>query len=111
MLFDEDFVFYGAPVNPGGTVRLLSDGPTEQTVDVAPANLPAPAHKVVIAAAIDGGATFGDVGAVELVASPDASASPVHAGDTGRRDHRTHPDHRRDPPPWPAVAATRRRSG
>ncbi|WP_079105808.1 exonuclease domain-containing protein, partial [Streptomyces hygroscopicus] len=27
--FDEDFVFYGAPENPGGTVRLLGDGPTE----------------------------------------------------------------------------------
>ncbi|WP_398856750.1 MULTISPECIES: exonuclease domain-containing protein [Streptomyces] len=28
---DEDFVFYGAPENPGGTVRLRTDGPAEQT--------------------------------------------------------------------------------
>lgn len=26
---DEDFVFYGAPEHPEGTVRLAVDGPTE----------------------------------------------------------------------------------
>ncbi|MEV1005968.1 TerD family protein [Streptomyces sp. NPDC049881] len=77
VLFDEDFVFYGAPENPGGTVRLLSDGPTEQTVSVSLATLPPSARKVVVAAAIDGAATFGEVGAVETTAGPGTSAAPL----------------------------------
>lgn len=52
--FDDDVVFYGTPENPAGTVRLLSDGPTEQTVSMDLAGLPPGARKVVIAAAIDG---------------------------------------------------------
>ncbi|GAB2871995.1 hypothetical protein GCM10027074_44580 [Streptomyces deserti] len=74
---DEDFVFYGAPENPGGTVRLHSDGPTEQTVSVDLAALPPAARKVVVAAAIDGAATFGDVGAVHIGSGPGTSAAPL----------------------------------
>ncbi|MFC8879831.1 exonuclease domain-containing protein, partial [Streptomyces ardesiacus] len=70
---DEDFVFYGAPENPGGTVRLLSDGPTEQTVGVDLAALPPSARKVVVAAAIDGSPAFGDVGALHIVSGPGTS--------------------------------------
>ncbi|WP_285494573.1 exonuclease domain-containing protein, partial [Streptomyces hygroscopicus] len=68
--FDEDFVFYGAPENPGGTVRLLGDGPTEQTVSIDLAALPPSSRKVVVAAAIDGAPTFGDVGAIHVTAGP-----------------------------------------
>jgi DNA polymerase-3 subunit epsilon len=75
--FDEDFVFYGAPENPGGTVRLLSDGPTEQTVSVDLATLPPSARKVVVAAAIDGSPTFGDVGALHIVSGPGTSAAAL----------------------------------
>ncbi|MFF4585122.1 TerD family protein [Streptomyces sp. NPDC001388] len=75
--FDEDFVFYGAPENPGGTVRLHSDGPTEQTVGIALATLPPSARKVVVAAAIDGTSTFGDVGAIQISAGPGTSAAPL----------------------------------
>ncbi|MFD7713800.1 TerD family protein [Streptomyces sp. NPDC059785] len=75
--FDEDFVFYGAPENPGGTVRLLSDGPTEQTVSVDLATLPPSARKVVVAAAVDGTPTFGDVGAVHIASGPGTSAAPL----------------------------------
>ncbi|MFH9819934.1 TerD family protein [Streptomyces sp. NPDC017230] len=75
--FDEDFVFYGAPENPGGTVRLLSDGPTEQTVSVDLATLPPSARKVVIAAAIDGSPAFGDVGALHIVSGPGSSAAAL----------------------------------
>ncbi|MCL7366564.1 TerD family protein [Streptomyces sp. WAC8370] len=75
--FDEDFVFYGAPENPGGTVRLLSDGPTEQTVGVDLAALPPSARKVVVAAAIDGSPAFGDVGALHIVSGPGTSAAPL----------------------------------
>ncbi|MEU3853463.1 DEDDh family exonuclease [Streptomyces sp. NPDC029554] len=75
--FDEDFVFYGAPENPGGTVRLHSDGPTEQTIGVDLAALPPSAHKVVVAAAIDGSPTFGDVGAIHISSGPGPSAAPL----------------------------------
>ncbi|MFD7227999.1 TerD family protein [Streptomyces sp. NPDC059881] len=75
--FDEDFVFYGAPENPGGTVRLLGDGPTEQTVSIDLATLPPAAHKVVVAASIDGPPTFGDVGAIQISAGPGTSAAPL----------------------------------
>ncbi|MER7053597.1 TerD family protein [Streptomyces sp. NPDC000351] len=75
--FDEDFVFYGAPENPGGTVRLLSDGPTEQTVSVDLATLPPSARKVVVAAAIDGSPAFGDVGALHIVSGPGSSAAAL----------------------------------
>ncbi|MFI1013146.1 TerD family protein [Streptomyces sp. NPDC020965] len=75
--FDEDFVFYGAPENPGGTVRLLGDGPTEQTISVQLATLPPSARKVVVAAAIDGSPTFGDVGAIQITAAPGTSEAPL----------------------------------
>lgn len=75
--FDEDFVFYGAPENPGGTVRLLSDGPTEQTVSVDLATLPSSARKVVVAAAIDGSPAFGDVGALHIASGPGTSAAAL----------------------------------
>lgn len=63
---DEDFVFYGAPESPGGTVRLATDGPSEQTVTINLPALPDAARKVVVAAAIDGSETFDSVGAIEI---------------------------------------------
>ncbi|MEW2073728.1 TerD family protein [Streptomyces sp. NPDC013433] len=63
---DEDFVFYGAPEHPDGTVRLATDGPTEQAVTVDLERLPPEVSQVAVAAAIDGAATFSDVGAVEI---------------------------------------------
>ncbi|KPI17675.1 hypothetical protein OK074_1696 [Actinobacteria bacterium OK074] len=38
--FDEDFIFYGAPESPAGTVRLLTGGPAEQSVALDLAALP-----------------------------------------------------------------------
>lgn len=75
--FDEDFVFYGTPENPTGTVRLLTDGPAEQAIAIDLASLPPASRKVVIAAAIDGDVTFGDVGAVQVTAAPDESAAAL----------------------------------
>ncbi|MFD7407953.1 TerD family protein [Streptomyces sp. NPDC059866] len=66
---DEDFVFYGAPEHPDGTVRLAMDGPTEQAITADLERLPLEIRRVVIAAAIDGAATFSDVGAVEITAT------------------------------------------
>ncbi|MEV2215818.1 TerD family protein [Streptomyces sp. NPDC050997] len=74
---DEDFVFYGAPEHPDGTVRLATDGPTEQAVTVDLARLPLEIHKVVIAAAIDGAASFSDVGAIEITAACGIGAAPT----------------------------------
>lgn len=74
---DEDFVFHGAPENPAGTVRLLTDGPAEQTIAVDLASLPPGSRKVAVAAAIDGEATFGDVGAVQVTAVPGTGAAPL----------------------------------
>ncbi|MEU6109116.1 TerD family protein [Streptomyces albidoflavus] len=77
--FDEDFVFYGAPENPAGTVRLLTGGPAEQTVAVDLASLPPSTHKVVVAAAVDGDLAFGDVGAVQVALAPGGSAAAPSA--------------------------------
>lgn len=74
---DEDFVFYGAPESPNSAVRLSTDAPTEQAITVDLNALPPATSKVVIAAAIDGDLTFGDVGAVEISASPGPGARPV----------------------------------
>ncbi|MDF3143510.1 MULTISPECIES: TerD family protein [unclassified Streptomyces] len=74
---DEDFVFYGAPEHPDGTVRLATDGPTEQAVTADLERLPLEIHRVVIAAAIDGAATFSDVGAVEITATCGIGAAPT----------------------------------
>ncbi|WEH43090.1 TerD family protein [Streptomyces sp. AM 2-1-1] len=74
---DEDFVFYGAPGHPDGTVRLAMDGPTEQAISVDLERLPLEVSRVVVAAAIDGDATFSDVGAVEVVATCGIGEAPT----------------------------------
>ncbi|SNX55903.1 DNA polymerase-3 subunit epsilon [Streptomyces sp. TLI_55] len=74
---DEDFVFYGAPEHPDGTVRLTPDGPTEQAVTADLERLPLEVHRVVVAAAIDGAATFADVGAIEITATCGIGAAPT----------------------------------
>ncbi|MFK0226639.1 TerD family protein [Streptomyces sp. NPDC090303] len=71
---DGDFVFYGAPESPDGAVRLLCDGPTEQSVAVDLAALPPSVRRIAIAAAIDGAATFGDIGAVRVTLAPGIDA-------------------------------------
>ncbi|MFE5944262.1 TerD family protein [Streptomyces sp. NPDC056480] len=71
---DGDFVFYSAPESPDGATRLLCDGPTEQTVAVDLAALPPAAHRIAIAAAIDGTATFGNIGAVQITLAPGVDA-------------------------------------
>ncbi|MEY6564041.1 TerD family protein [Streptomyces sp. PGLac3x] len=77
--FDEDFVFYGAPENPAGTVRLLTGGPAEQSIAVDLASLPPSTHKVVVAAAVDGEPAFGDVGAVQVTLAPGGTAAAPSA--------------------------------
>ncbi|MDX3029365.1 TerD family protein [Streptomyces scabiei] len=74
---DEDFVFYGAPEHPDRTLRLAVDGPTEQAVTADLEHLPLEIHRVVIAAAIDGTATFSDVGAIEITVTCGIGAAPI----------------------------------
>ncbi|WP_031088733.1 TerD family protein [Streptomyces sp. NRRL WC-3549] len=74
---DEDLVFYGAPEHPDGTVRLATDGPTEQAVSVDLERLPLEVTRVVVAAAIDGDVTFSDVGAVEVVVTRGIGEAPT----------------------------------
>lgn len=75
--FDEDFIFYGAPENPAGTVHLLTDGPAEQTITVDLTALPPSSRKVAVAAVIDRERTFRDVGAVQVTAVPGTGAAPL----------------------------------
>ncbi|WP_097884040.1 TerD family protein [Streptomyces sp. st140] len=75
--FDEDFIFYGVPESPAGTVRLLTGGPAEQTIALDLASLPPATRKVVVAAAIDGAATFGTVGAIQIGAALGSSGAPL----------------------------------
>ncbi|MFJ9962720.1 TerD family protein [Streptomyces avermitilis] len=74
---DDDFIFYGAPESPAGTARLLTGGPAEQTIAVDLASLPPATRKIVVAAAIDGDATFGSVGAIQIGAALGSSGAPL----------------------------------
>ncbi|WP_431995086.1 TerD family protein [Streptomyces griseoflavus] len=74
---DQDFIFYGAPENPAGTARLLTGGPAEQTIALDLTSLPPATRKIVVAAAIDGTATFGTVGAIQIGTAPGSSAAPL----------------------------------
>ena len=71
---DEDFVFYNAPATSDGAVALTVDGDREQGVRLDLALVPDDIERIVVAAAVDGENTFGDVGAVSLsVAGPESS--------------------------------------
>ncbi|WP_137724538.1 TerD family protein [Prescottella subtropica] len=69
---DQDFVFYNNPADGDDAVALSIDGSSEQCIRVDLAALPDECHRIVIAAAIEGGRTFGDLGAVAVgVDGPD----------------------------------------
>ncbi|MFW0874215.1 exonuclease domain-containing protein [Rhodococcoides corynebacterioides] len=63
---DEDFVFYNAPATSDGAVALTVDGDCEQGVRLDLGLVPDDIERIVVAAAVDGENTFGDVGAVSL---------------------------------------------
>jgi DNA polymerase-3 subunit epsilon len=68
---DEDFVFYNAPVSEHGAVSLSLDGDSEQSIRVDLDLVEEQHSRIVIAAALAGDATFGDVGAVTLAVDGD----------------------------------------
>lgn len=73
---DEDFVFYNAPEHPSAAVSLTTGTPGEALCLVRPDRLPPAQRRVLIAAAIDGPATFGDAGPIEVVLR-DGEGAPV----------------------------------
>lgn len=64
---DEDLCFYNAPDHPTGAVGLHADAPGESLVRLRPDLLPDGRSRVLVAAALDGAGTFGDLGPLELV--------------------------------------------
>ncbi|MFF5233048.1 TerD family protein [Dactylosporangium sp. NPDC000521] len=65
---DADFVFYNQPAAADGSVELTLDVPHEALVDVRLGRIPEDVSRIVLAAAITGTHTFGDLGPVEFVA-------------------------------------------
>ncbi|MBL7494722.1 TerD family protein [Frankia nepalensis] len=84
---DEDFVFYNQP-SAGEAVRLMVEGPAEQTVVIDLTAVPGDVSRIVVAAALDGARTFGDVGPIEIAAAaPDGDTvlrATLDAGTTER---------------------------
>ncbi|SCB95615.1 Stress response protein SCP2 [Gordonia sp. v-85] len=63
---DDEFVFYNQPASPDGVARLSIDGDREQGLSIDLAAAPDEIERITIGAAIDGDATFGDVGAISV---------------------------------------------
>ena len=63
---DDEFVFYNQPASPDGVARLSIDGDREQGLSIDLAAASDEIEKITIGAAIDGDATFGDVGAISV---------------------------------------------
>lgn len=63
---DEDVVFYNAPASDGGAVTLAVDGDCEQSIHIDLRLVPDHCSRVVVAAALTGAGTFGDLGPVAL---------------------------------------------
>ncbi|GAA3194259.1 TerD family protein [Dactylosporangium siamense] len=65
---DADFVFYNQPAAADGSVELTLDVRREALVDVRLDRVPDDVSRIIIAAALPGTHTFGDLGPVEFVA-------------------------------------------
>ncbi|MEU0555010.1 TerD family protein [Dactylosporangium sp. NPDC006015] len=76
---DADFVFYNQPAAADGSVELTLDVPHEALVDVRLGRIPEDVTRIVLAAAITGTHTFGDLGPVEFVARAGDGATHARA--------------------------------
>ena len=63
---DDDFVFYNQPADETGAVRLSVDGSSEQSVHIHLRLLADECSRVHVGAAVVGGRSFGEVGAIAL---------------------------------------------
>lgn len=87
VIADEDFVFYNAPVSDHGSVALSVDGDCEQRIRIDLALIEEQHMEVVVAAALAGAATFGDLGAISLAVDDDlvtAATGTLDAATTER---------------------------
>lgn len=64
---DSDFCFFNSPAHPTGALDLTLETPGEALIDMNLGLLPPDRHRVIVAASIDGEATFGALGPIELV--------------------------------------------
>ncbi|ODU03678.1 MAG: hypothetical protein ABS81_13375 [Pseudonocardia sp. SCN 72-86] len=84
---DEDFVFYNQPVTPEGAVALSVDGDSEQGLRIDLDLVGEQSTKIVVAAALGGDATFGELGAVTIAvdgAEETVATATLDAGTTER---------------------------
>lgn len=84
---DEDFVFYNSPVSEHGAVALSVDGDSEQSIRVDLSLVEEQHTRIVVAAALAGSSTFGDLGAVTISVDGDlvtAATATLDAGTTER---------------------------
>ncbi|RFU19920.1 TerD family protein [Geodermatophilus marinus] len=86
---DEDFVFYNAPEHPTGAVALTTGIAGEAICTLRPDRLPPTQRRVLLAAAIDGAATFGDVGPIELILRDEHGAPTARATLDAATDERS----------------------
>lgn len=64
-----DFVYYNAPGIEGEAVRLIVESPTSQGLEIDLGRVPDGRMQIVIAASIDGPATFRELGPIEISAT------------------------------------------
>lgn len=64
---ETDFCFFNNLSHPSGAIELSLETPGEAIVDIRPDALPSDRRRVIVAAALEGPATFGDLGPIELV--------------------------------------------
>jgi DNA polymerase III subunit epsilon len=73
---DRDFCFYNNPTHPSGAVDLALETPGEALLQTRLDLLPKGRARIIVAAALEGDITFGDLGPIELVLRT-ADGTPV----------------------------------
>lgn len=96
---DDDLVFYHSPTTEDGAVELAEDGTSEQSVRIDLDRLRPDCARIVVAAVVNDGRAFGDVGAVEVALDSAVGGeltATVDAGTTERTMVLAEIYHRRD---------------
>jgi DNA polymerase III subunit epsilon len=86
---DEDFVFYNASEHSTGAVAVTTGIAGESMCTLRPDRLPPTQRRVLLAAAIDGTAAFGDVGPIELILRDENGAPLARATLDAATDERS----------------------
>lgn len=80
---DEDFVFYNAPISQDGAVALSIDGNSEQSIRINLDLLGEYCTRVIVAGALSGTCTFGNLGAVTISVDGQDSTAAAATLDAG----------------------------